>query len=458
MGLPDTILVVDDEAPSRYALSRVFQSSFRVVEAESVAQARGRLQSDRPRIVLLDYNMPGEDGLVLLEEMKDDADAPAVIMVTAHGSERLAVEAMKLGAYDYLAKPYELDELRLVVKRARERQDLRREVHGLRDQLAAEGQFGPMVGSSPVMRELFQTTERAAQSDLPILLLGESGTGKDVLAQQIHTRSPRAAKPFVALNCAALPETLVESELFGYQKGAFTGAVSSRAGKFEQAHGGTVFLDEIGDMDPATQAKILRTVESGVVERLGGSKPVEVDVRLVSATNKELRQAIRDGTFREDLYFRLAGVTLFVPPLRDRREDIPLLVERFWADLQHKYDRPGPELSREILLEIEKAHWPGNVRQLRSAIERLFVLARDEKVRAEDVAAAIRPEAASGAVPTAASPSADDFREARKLFEIEFVTRKLHEHGGNVTRTAAAIGLERQSLQEKIKKLGISRS
>ena len=186
MGLPDTILVVDDEAPSRYALGRVFQSSFRVVEAESVAQARERLRSDRPRIVLLDYNMPGEDGLVLLEEMKDETDAPAVIMITAHGSERLAVEAMKLGAYDYLAKPYELDELRLVVKRALERQDLRREVHGLRDQLAAEGQFGPMVGSSPVMRELFQTTERAAQSDLPILLLGESGTGKDVLAQQIH--------------------------------------------------------------------------------------------------------------------------------------------------------------------------------------------------------------------------------------------------------------------------------
>ena len=458
MGLPDTILVVDDEAPSRYALSRVFQSSFRVVEAKSVAQARERLQSDRPRIVLLDYNMPGEDGLVLLGEMKDDADAPAVIMVTAHGSERLAVEAMKLGAYDYLAKPYELDELRLVVKRALERQDLRREVHGLRDQLAAEGQFGPMVGSSSVMRELFQTTERAAQSDLPILLLGESGTGKDVLAQQIHARSPRAAKPFLALNCAALPDTLVESELFGYQKGAFTGAVSSRAGKFEQAHGGTVFLDEIGDMDPATQAKILRTVESGAVERLGGSKPVEVDVRLVSATNKELQQAIRDGAFREDLYFRLAGVTLFVPPLRDRREDIPLLVERFWADLQCKYDRPGPELSREILLEIEQAHWPGNVRQLRSAVERLFVLARDEKVRAEDVAAAIGPEAASGAAPAAASPSPDDFREARKLFEIEFVSRKLHEHGGNVTRTAAAIGLERQSLQEKIKKLGISRS
>ena len=457
MARPDTILVVDDEAASRYALSRVFQSKFRVVEAASVSQARERLQSDRPHIVLLDYNMPGEDGLVLLQEMKNDRDAPAVIMVTAHGSERLAVEAMKLGAYDYLAKPYELDELRLVVQRAFERQDLRREVHGLRDQLASEGQFGPMIGSSPAMRELFQTAERAAQSDLPILLLGESGTGKDVLAQQIHARSPRAAKPFVALNCAALPETLVESELFGYQKGAFTGAVSSRAGKFELAHGGTVFLDEIADMDPATQAKILRTVESGAVERLGGAKPVDVDVRLVSATNKELQQAIRDGAFREDLYFRLAGITLYMPPLRDRREDIPLLVERFWTDLQRKYGRPGPELSRDMLLEIEQAQWPGNVRQLRSAVERLFVLARDEKVRGDDVAAAIGPGAASGAAQASTAIAPDDFREARRLFEIEFVTRKLHEHGGNVTRTAAAIGLERQSLQEKIKKLGITR-
>ena len=435
----------------------MFQSKFRVVEAASVSQARERLQSDRPHIVLLDYNMPGEDGLVLLQEMKNDRDAPAVIMVTAHGSERLAVEAMKLGAYDYLAKPYELDELRLVVQRAFERQDLRREVHGLRDQLASEGQFGPMIGSSPAMRELFQTAERAAQSDLPILLLGESGTGKDVLAQQIHARSPRAAKPFVALNCAALPETLVESELFGYQKGAFTGAVSSRAGKFELAHGGTVFLDEIADMDPATQAKILRTVESGAVERLGGAKPVDVDVRLVSATNKELQQAIRDGAFREDLYFRLAGITLYMPPLRDRREDIPLLVERFWTDLQRKYGRPGPELSRDMLLEIEQAQWPGNVRQLRSAVERLFVLARDEKVRGDDVAAAIGPGAASGAAQASTAIAPDDFREARRLFEIEFVTRKLHEHGGNVTRTAAAIGLERQSLQEKIKKLGITR-
>ena len=458
MSPPSTILVVDDEAAARYALSRVFQSDFRVVEAESVAGAREALRADRPQIVLLDYNMPGEDGLVLLREIKGDPDSPAVIMITAHGSERLAVEAIKSGAYDYLAKPYELDELRLVVQRAIERQELRREVHGLRDRLASEGQFGPMLGASAVMRELFQTAERAAQSDLPILLLGDSGTGKDVLAQQIHLRSPRTGKPFVALNCAALPETLVESELFGYQKGAFTGAVSSRAGKFEQAHEGTVFLDEIGDMDPATQAKILRTVESGSVEPLGGAKPVPIDVRLISATNKELQQAIRSGEFREDLYFRLAGITLYVPPLRDRRDDIPLLVEHFWSGLQRKYERSGPKLSREVLLGLEKASWPGNVRQLRSAVERMFVLARNEQVRTEDIEAAIGPESAPRSIPVGGLLATSDYREARRLFEIEFVTRKLREHGGNVTRTAAAIGLERQSLQEKIRKLGISRT
>jgi two-component system nitrogen regulation response regulator NtrX len=307
------------------------------------------------------------------------------------------------------------------------------------------------------MRELFQTAERVAQSDLAVLLLGESGTGKDLLAQEIHARSPRAKKRFVALNCAALPETLVESELFGYEKGAFTGAAAAHAGKFELAHGGTLFLDEIGDMDPNTQAKILRAAESGRVERLGGSKSVDVDVRLISATNQELQGAIREGHFREDLYFRLAGVTLYVPPLRSRKEDIPLLVEQFWKKLQAKYGRSGPLLTREAIEALEQAPWPGNVRQLRSAVERLFVLAREGEVRTGDVSAAIGPDVASAATSENGFLAASDMREARRRFEVEFITRKLREHGGNVTRTAAAIGLERQSLQEKIRKLGIER-
>lgn len=453
-----TLLIVDDESASRYAMTRVFDGDYRVLEAGSAEEAREKLRTERPDVVLLDYNLPGDDGLTLLREIGLSPEgAPAVVMITAHGSERLAVSAMKAGAYDYLTKPYEIDELRLVVGRALERQELREEVRGLRDRLAGEGDFGGMVGASAAMRELFQTAERVARSELPVLILGESGTGKDLLAQEIHARSPRARNRLVALNCAALPENLVESELFGYEKGAFTGAVAARAGKFELAHRGTLFLDEIGDMGAATQSKILRVSETGVVERLGGSKPVAADARLISATNKDLEGAIRKGEFREDLYFRLAGVTLYIPPLRQRAGDIPVLVERFWRDLRRKYGREGPELRGEAMARLEAAPWPGNVRQLRSAMERLFVLLGGSRVGAADV------EAALGTGPVAVAPALDgaldapDYREAERLFKKEYLTRKLREHGGNVTRTAGAIGLERQSLQEMIRKLGVER-
>ena len=446
--MPHTLLVVDDEPAARYAIRRAFEPEYRVVEAGAVAEARERLRAERPALVLLDYNLPGEDGMVLLREIGHAPEAPVVIMLTAHGSERVAVEAMKAGAYDYLAKPYELDELRLTVARAIERQELRDEVQDLRGRLAGEGQFGRMVGAGAPMRELFLTAERVAQTDLPLLLLGESGTGKDLLAQEIHARSARARERFVALNCAALPETLVESELFGYEKGAFTGATTTRPGKFELAGGGTIFLDEIGDMAPATQAKILRAVESGAVERLGGSRAVRIDVRLIAATNQDLTAAIREGRFRQDLYFRLAGVTLRLPSLAERREDIPLLVDRFWSELRRKYGRSGPEWARDALMRLERAPWPGNVRQLKSAVERWFVLG--------DLETALEPAGAAASPPGQALDAAD-FRDAKKLFETAYLTQKLREHGGNVTRTAAAIGLERQSLQEKIKQLGITR-
>jgi two-component system response regulator AtoC/two-component system nitrogen regulation response regulator NtrX len=452
------ILIVDDEAALRYAIRRVFEADFRVIEAGSVEEARDKLRTERPDVVLLDYNLPGEDGLTLLREVGGAPESPAVVMITAHGTERLAVAAMKAGAYDYLAKPYDIDELRLIVERAMERQTLRDEVRGLRERLVEEGDFGPLVGASPAMRDLFRTAERVAQSELPVLLLGESGTGKDLLAQEIHKRSARAAQRFVALNCAALPESLVESELFGYEKGAFTGAIAARAGKFELAHRGTLFLDEIGDMDPATQSKILRVSETGVVERLGGSKTVAADTRLISATNKDLPTAIRKGDFREDLYFRLAGVTLYLPPLRQRPGDIPLLVERFAAELRRKYSRPGPAFGPDAVARLESAPWPGNVRQLRSAVERLFVLLPGSVARAADVESAIDSSPGAAAPATLEGAMAvNDYREAERLFKREYLTRKLREHGGNVTRTASVIGIERQSLQEMIKKLGVER-
>ena len=451
------MLIVDDEEAARYALVRIFQREYRTVEAGSVAQARQHLRADRFDVILLDQNMPGEDGLVLLSELGKSPESPAVIMITAHGSERLAVSAMKSGAYDYLAKPYEIDEVRLVVGRAIERQELRDEVRGLREFLAAEGQFGNMVGSSAAMRDVFQQAERVAQSDLPILILGESGTGKDLLAQELHRRSPRSRGRFVALNCAALPETLVESELFGYEKGAFTGANATRPGKFELAHQGTLFLDEIADMDPSTQTKILRVSESGTVERLGGNRPVPADVRLISATNKDVVDLVRENRFREDLYYRLAGVTLYIPPLRDRPGDIPLLAGHFWSGLEQKYKRTGPVLGAEALMRLAGEFWPGNVRQLRSTLEKLFVLSRSSVISTEDVGALLGVETPHGSERGSAAFGAGDYREARQLFEQEYLTRKLREFGGNVTRTAASIGIERQSLQEKIKKLGVSR-
>jgi DNA-binding NtrC family response regulator len=362
---------------------------------------------------------------------------------------------MKAGAFDYLPKPYDLEELRLVVARAIEHRRMRMELEDLRRRVAGEGQFGRMVGESPVMREVFVSADRIAQTDLPVLILGESGTGKDLLAQEIHARSARSRQRLVALNCAALPESLVESELFGYEKGAFTGAQTARPGKFELASGGTLFLDEIGDMTPATQAKILRAAENGTIERLGASRTTSVDVRILAATNLNLPTAIREGKFRQDLYFRLAGMTLVLPPLRQRREDIPLLVERFWLDLTQKYNRQPPELTREALARLSREDWPGNIRQLRGTVERMFVMARGISVTEQDAVAALEPVITA----VSAEPHFDaaDFREARRLFESEYLTRKLREHGGNVTRTAAAIGLERQSLQEKIRQLGITR-
>ncbi|MDX2154066.1 MAG: sigma-54 dependent transcriptional regulator [Bryobacteraceae bacterium] len=444
------ILIVDDEPALRYSLSRAFRDDYLTAEADSVAAAQATLARQPFDLVILDYSMPGGDGLLLLRELAGLDDAPAVIMITAHGSERIAVEAMKAGAYDYLAKPFDLDELRLIVARALERQRLRREVQGLRERLGPDAEFERMTGVSAPMRALFETAARAAQSELPVLLLGESGAGKDLLAQAIHARSRRAAQRFVALNCAALPENLVESELFGYEKGAFTGALAPRPGKFETAHKGTLFLDEIGDMAPATQSKILRAAESGAVERLGANRPVTVDVRIISATNREV------DALRADLYYRLAGVTLYLPPLRDRREDIPLLVDRFWREAGKRHQLSAPELTREAILRLTEAPWPGNVRQLRNVVENLYVLSRGERVTAADVDAGLRQDSARPRAATLDPLSEPDYREAKRKFEAAYIARKLRDHNGNITRTAAAIGLERQSLQEKIRRLRLN--
>jgi two-component system response regulator AtoC/two-component system nitrogen regulation response regulator NtrX len=348
----------------------------------------------------------------------------------------------------------------MVVEKALEHADLAEENERLKSQLIVEGQFGSMIGASKPMRELFELAERVAQADVTVLIQGESGTGKELLAHEIHRRSNRAMKPFVALNCAALPEHLIESELFGHEKGAFTGATAQKRGKFELAHLGTLFLDEVGDMSLTTQAKLLRVLETRKVERLGATGSLDVDVRILSATNKDLLAEIARQNFREDLYFRLRVVLLRLPPLREHREDIPLLVQEFCRMLGEKHRRPGLAVSREAMERLMATEWRGNVRELKNALESAIVMSRNSVLGPEDFPPdSLRtlpgPPPDYGDSAGASLLAISDYREAKRQFEVAYVKAKLREHGGNITRTAAAIGIHRQSLQEKLRELGI---
>jgi len=455
-----SILIVDDEATARYGLRRALAPAYRVAEADSVGSARAALARERPDLVLLDLVMPGEDGLALLRWMREHGHDQPVLVVSALDAAASAVEALKLGAADYLVKGFDIEELRRRVANLTRMVELAEENERLRQRLVTEGEFGAMVGASAAMRAVFEIADRVAPTDATVLILGESGTGKELLAQEVHNRSPRASGPFVAVNCAALPENLIESELFGYEKGAFTGATQQRRGRFERAHTGTLFLDEIGDMNPVTQAKVLRALEARRVERLGGSQAVDVDVRLISATHRNLTAEIAAGRFREDLYYRLRVVTIELPPLRAHKEDIPLLAEAFLKLHGAQHNRPA-RLSRTALDLLLRYDWPGNIRELKNALERSLILSRGGEILPEDLPAEIR----SGQPAVGGAREADstgllaepDYREAKRRFEGAYLRRKLEEHRWNVSRTAAAVGLHRQSLQEKLRELGIQR-
>jgi DNA-binding NtrC family response regulator len=457
-----TILIVDDEPAARYGMRRALEANYKIVEAGTAAEARAAMSSNesgvRPDLVLLDMVMPGEDGIAVLQWMRESGHDVPVLIVSALDTAKIAVEALRSGAADYIVKGFDIDELRARAANLLRVADLDAENERLRRELVADGQFGRMIGAAPAMRRVFEMADRAAKTDATILILGESGTGKDLLAQEIHARSPRAAKPFVAVNCAALPEHLIESELFGYEKGAFTGAAQQRKGKFELASGGTLFLDEVGDMNPVTQAKVLRAIENRTIERLGGSHAIEIDVRLLSATHRHLSTEIAAGRFREDLYYRLRVVTLELAPLRDHKQDLPQLVEVFVSQLGARHGRK-PRMSREAMAEIVSYDWPGNVRELRNAIERSIVLADRDEILPADLPEEIR---ASGVGAAARDASATflgepDFREAKRQFEIEYLTRWLKAYQWNVSKTADEMGLHRQSLQEKLRELRIKR-
>lgn len=455
-----TILIVDDEPAARYGLRRALEAKYRIAEAESAEAAESALETEKPDLILLDVVMPGKDGLSFLKWMREQGSETPVLMVSALDTAKTATEALRLGASDYLVKGFDLEELRQRITNLLKLATLEKENETLRSQLAGEGQFGPMIGRSAEMRRAFEIADRVAKADSTVLILGESGTGKDLMAQEIHARSTRAGKPFVAVNCAALPETLIESELFGYERGAFTGAAQQKKGKFELASGGTLFLDEIGDMNPVTQAKVLRALENRTIERLGGTQSIPVDVRVISATHRNLPVEIREGRFREDLFYRLRVVSVELPPLRAHKEDIAVLAESFLVMHGARLGRKAV-LSREALEVLELHDWPGNVRELKNALERAVVLCRGEEIGVSD----LPEEVVSGKPLTGKSAETNgdagmserDFREAKRRFEIAWLTKQLAGHRWNVSRTAATIGLHRQSLQEKLRELGIRR-
>src|SRR6516225_7166599 len=469
------LLVVDDERGIVVALKGLFtKEGYEVETADSGEQALEKFKAGFFDVVITDLSMKGMDGLQLLKRIREVEPNAAVLMITAYGTQRIAVDAMKAGAEDYLPKPFDNDELRLKVRRVMETQLLRRAHNRLLEQVRLEtGVFENMIGRSRVMMAVFEAIEKVAPTDVTVLVRGESGTGKELVARAIHFRSPRARRPFIAVNCAAFARELVESELFGHERGAFTGAVARREGKFEAADGGTLFLDEIGDMPLETQAKLLRVLQEKEFERVGGNQPIRVDVRLIAATNQDLEARIVQSRFREDLYYRIKVVEVRLPPLRERREDIPVMVQHFIHEASQRYGKAEKQLTAEAMRACIAQSWKGNARSLKAAIDQAVILSSGNEITPADLLSGSEVEAAStqaGAPPAALDREGDEtsvaasngmtFREAKEKFvgdwERAFFVRALRATGGNISRAAERTGMYRQSFQQKMKELGIT--
>ncbi len=444
-----TILIVDDERNTREGLERALQRKYHVLLAENTAAAVAALESHAVDVLLTDLRMPGDDGMKLLRRATALPQAPVSIMMTAYGSIEGAVDAMQAGAFHYITKPVNLDELELLLNRALSSRRIEAENINLHAQLDKKFGLDNIVGESAAMMQVFETIQQVAPSRATVLVVGETGTGKELIAHAIHRLSPRKNNPFIAVHAAALPTTLLESELFGHEKGAFTGAVERRAGRFELADGGTLFLDEVGELEPAMQVKLLRVLEERSFERLGGQKTIETDVRLVAATNKDLKQLAEQGKFRDDLFYRLSVVTLRLPPLRERRDDIPLLVRRFIDEFNRDNNKQVRELTPEAMNVLMAYDWPGNVRELRNAVEQMIVLARTDKLTLRDVPANIR----GGADLTKISVvrTGMTVEEAEK----QLIIQALKETGGNRTAAAKKIGISRRTLHRKLKQFNL---
>ena len=456
------VLVVDDEKGIRGALQQLLEyEDIEVQACASGAEALQRYPEFRPHLVLLDVKMQGMDGLETLRKLRElDAHAQ-VVMISGHGSIQTAVEATQLGAYDFLEKPLDTDRILLTLRNALQHVDLASENIRLKAEVHAQYEI---VGSSRGVKQMIERIEKVAPTAARVLITGENGTGKELVARAIHSLSPRARGPFVEVNCAAIPTELIESELFGHVKGSFTGAFADRAGKFELADGGTLFLDEIGDMSLSAQAKVLRALEEGVISRVGSGKPLEVDVRVVAATNKDLKAEIAAGRFREDLLYRLDVVPIEVPPLRARRADIPQLVEHFAGQISRSGGLPLKRFDAEALQRLSARDWPGNIRELRNAIERLFILAPGPTVTAEDVermvgAGSDAAGRAARAADLAGAPwlRTATFEEFKQVAERTYILAKLKEHDWNVSETARTLEMPRSNLYKKIERYGLAR-
>jgi DNA-binding NtrC family response regulator len=449
------LLVVDDEAGVRQSLQLVFNKMYRVLEATSADEAIQKLADEKPDVVLLDIVMPGADGLAVLKQMRSIHTDCQVIMLTALNTARTAFTAKGTGAFDYVTKPFDVEELRLRVEHAFEKVHLFRELERLKEEVGRKYGVEHVIGRSKQIVDVFKAVSMVATKKSTVLITGESGTGKELIARAIHYNSDRRSKPFVVVNCAALPDTLIESELFGYEKGAFTNASQKKVGRFELAHGGTLFLDEIGELNLGTQAKFLRAIEQETFTRLGGTDEIKVDVRVIAASNRDLETMAKAGEFRPDLFYRLNVVSLYLPPLRERPEDIPLLLDHFLRLKAQEHSMAPKSLSPEVVDFFTSYYWPGNIREVENLIERLTILTPHETIMLRDLPAGMRSTDQTATLKEDVLSGSKPLSEAVDEFERELIVKALQRTGFNQTKAASLLGTSRRILKYRIEKLKI---
>ncbi|MFH1007991.1 MAG: sigma-54 dependent transcriptional regulator [Candidatus Latescibacterota bacterium] len=450
--MSEKILVVEDDQTFRLFMTEALKKSgYQVEEATTVEDALQKIKQCRFDLIIMDVRLQNSSGIEAMERIKQIDPQAIIIIMTAYGSKEVALEAVKQGAYDYFTKPFKIDEMSVVVRRALERRRLQEEIRSLQAELSKRWDFSGIAGQSDSMRDVLELVRKVAPTETTVLIGGESGTGKELVASALHTRSRRADKPFIKLNCVAIPEGLLESELFGHEKGAFTGAVAQKLGKFELAHQGTILLDEIGDMSPPTQAKVLRVLEEREFERVGGTRTIKVDVRVIAATNRDLTQAVKERMFREDLYFRLNVVSINLPPLRQRKEDIPLLAEHFLHESNLRLQTQIKGISREAMSLLLNYQWPGNVRELRNVIDGASVIAEGDTITTQCLPPSLQQSESLPALPEASSSLEDTVAEMEKRIIID----ALKEVDGIQSKAARKLGIKERSLWHKVKKYGI---